>query len=218
MQPYFFPYIGYYRLLYSSDVFVLFDDVQFPRRGYVHRNRLTNRQGKMDWLTISLGKSPININIKDIKVPEDTNVKLELTAKKFPILDNIHEKDEKLANILFSTDKFLVDYLENQIQFVSQKLGIKTDIRRSSAFQLPTELKGQDRIIEIVKVLGGTVYINPHGGRNLYENSSFQKQGISLRFLRPHLGSNISILERLRAETLEDLREELSLGAVLEAE
>jgi hypothetical protein len=47
MQPYFLPFAEYFRLFAASDVFVLLDDVQFPRRGWVHRNRLHDRGGEL---------------------------------------------------------------------------------------------------------------------------------------------------------------------------
>ena len=66
MQPYFMPYAGYFRLFAAADVFVLFDCVQFPRRGWVHRNRFATAAGHLDWLTLPLLKCPRETRIDEL--------------------------------------------------------------------------------------------------------------------------------------------------------
>src|SRR5437868_3898306 len=67
MQPYFIPYAGYFRLFAASDLFVIYDCVQFPRRGWVHRNRLIDASGKARWLTLPLEKAPQDVLIRDLR-------------------------------------------------------------------------------------------------------------------------------------------------------
>src|SRR5260370_23913658 len=69
MQPYFTPYGGYFRLFAASDLFVIYDCVQFPQRGWVHRNRLVDRAGKERWLTLPLAKAPQSVLIADLRFP-----------------------------------------------------------------------------------------------------------------------------------------------------
>jgi hypothetical protein len=71
MQPYFFPYAGYFRLLAASDLFVIYDCVQFPRRGWVHRNKLLDASGEARWLTLPLEKAPQSVLIQDLRFPPD---------------------------------------------------------------------------------------------------------------------------------------------------
>src|SRR5258708_33697304 len=71
MQPYFIPYAGYFRLLAASDLFVIYDCVQFPRRGWVHRNRLVDRNGALRWLTLPLQSAPQNVLIRDLQFTSD---------------------------------------------------------------------------------------------------------------------------------------------------
>jgi hypothetical protein len=67
MQPYFFPYAGYFRLFAASDLFVIYDCVQFPRRGWVHRNRLVHVSGAERWLTLPIEKAPQSVLIRDLR-------------------------------------------------------------------------------------------------------------------------------------------------------
>src|SRR5437660_8507371 len=71
MQPYFIPYAGYFRLFAASDLFVLYDCVQFPRRGWVHRNRLLDASGKERWLTLPLEKAARDARIQDLRFAAD---------------------------------------------------------------------------------------------------------------------------------------------------
>ena len=71
MQPYFAPYAGYFRLMEVADIFVVYDCVQFPRRGWVHRNKLSTSNGTMKWLTLPLLKQPQDIHIKDLLFLEE---------------------------------------------------------------------------------------------------------------------------------------------------
>jgi len=71
MQPYFVPYAGYFRLFSASDLFVIYDCVQFPRRGWVHRNRLVDRTGAERWLTLPIEKAPQDVLIRELRFPPD---------------------------------------------------------------------------------------------------------------------------------------------------
>src|SRR3979411_2469618 len=71
MQPYFIPYAGYFRLFAASDLFVIYDCVQFARRGWVHRNRLVDRGGTERWLTLPLQKAPRDVLIRDLRFAPD---------------------------------------------------------------------------------------------------------------------------------------------------
>jgi hypothetical protein len=71
MQPYFFPYAGYFQLFHKTDTFVILDCVQFPRRGWVHRNQFTKLDGSVDWLTLPIRKCPQETLIKDLEFDLD---------------------------------------------------------------------------------------------------------------------------------------------------
>lgn len=216
MQPYFFPYIGYYRLFYLSDVFVILDDVQFPRRGFVHRNKLTNYDQKEKWLTIPVNKSPMDTKIKNVTLQDNFSSLLKDQARRFPVLFDIENHNPKLSDIIFYPEKNLVNYLEKQIRFVNNFLNIECNIIKSSNIDQNLELRGQNKIINIVKSLNGNIYINLSGGRDIYSKSLFQKNKLDIYFLKPHLNLNISILERIILEEKNILKNELITGAEIE--
>src|SRR5215468_11415162 len=83
MQPYFIPYTGYFRLLSASDLFVIYDCVQFPRRGWVHRNPLVDEAGVERWLTLPLEKASREILIRDLRFVKDAAELLEQRLRSF---------------------------------------------------------------------------------------------------------------------------------------
>src|ERR1700750_1484658 len=85
MQPYFFPYAGYFRLFAASDLFVVYDCVQFPRRGWVHRNRLIDASGRLQWLTLPLEKAPQEVLIRDLRFPLNAAKLLAERLRPFPL-------------------------------------------------------------------------------------------------------------------------------------
>src|SRR3954468_7197414 len=85
MQPCFIPDAGYFRLLPASDLFVVYDCVQFPRRGWVHRNKLVDRSGAARWLTLPLEKAPQEVAIRDLRFPADAAERLAERLQQFPL-------------------------------------------------------------------------------------------------------------------------------------
>ena len=92
MQPYFLPYAGYFRLIARSDVFVIYDCVQFPRRGWVHRNKLLDAAGAEQWLTLPLRPAPQDVLIRDLEFPEDAPAAIAERLRPFPLVarDGVH--------------------------------------------------------------------------------------------------------------------------------
>ena len=88
MQPYFFPYAGYFRLFAGCDVFALFDCVQFPRRGWVRRNRLHDANGNLSWLTLPLSKSARETKICDLRFTDDALATFQKQWTRFPPVFN----------------------------------------------------------------------------------------------------------------------------------
>src|SRR4051794_18580959 len=98
MQPYFMPYAGYFRLFQASDPFVIYDCVQFPRRGWVHRNRLADARGVNRWLTLPLAKAPRDVLIRDLRFPANARDLLAERLRPF----NLATEDRDVQEILFA--------------------------------------------------------------------------------------------------------------------
>ncbi len=195
MQPYFVPYAGYLRLFAQADLFVVYDCVQFPRRGYVHRNQLPDRDGNPQWLTLPLASAPRDAKINQIEFTTDAPDRLASQRRKFPSLEVLPEQWETL---FAQVQGPLAPWLEQSLRITCEQLGITTPMRRSSSLAVPDHLKGQDRIIEICRQLDATTYVNAPGGRDLYDATDFSAHGITLTFLPAYDGPTWSILQALQ--------------------
>lgn len=206
MQPYFYPYAGYFRLLAASDVFVLYDDVQFPRRGRVHRCEI--RSGH--WLTLPLARQPRETLIQDLQWHEDAREALDTRLASLNMACSTDSPVSAAVNHhLNGPLGEVVDFLEAGIRLVAETTGIHTPIIRSSALGIVTSLRGHARIIEIVRMLGGHSYLNAPGGRNLYDPTDFDAAGLGLEFLTPYSGQFFHILQPLMAGEATELGEDI---------
>ncbi len=198
MQPYFVPYAGYFRLFDEADLFVIYDCVQFPRRGYVHRNRLPDALGRAQWLTLPLKPAPQSVKIQELEFAADAVERLAHARGKFPVLKTLPAAWEDLFS---SARGALVPWLSSSLALSCDALGIACPTICSSTLDVPPDVTGQDRIIEICKALGAAHYVNAPGGRHLYEETAFHAAGIELSFLPEPDGSNWSILYDLLSAT-----------------
>ena len=210
MQPYFFPYLGYFQLISSADLFVIYDCVQFSRRGWVHRNKFTSASGQISWLTLPLKKSPISTMINKLELRDEADSLIETRLMKFPLIyKSVMEKKLKIG-LYTKGNKNLVKYLERTINEVSEYFSIKTNFIRSSSLNIPIEYTGENRIIQIAKCLHASTYVNSPGGIGLYNYKTFKDNNIDLKFLSTYKGNNTSILERIFMENKKDLINEIN--------
>lgn len=213
MQPAFIPPASYFRLFAASDAFVMLDDVQFDRRWYTHRQKLTKRNGEKDWLTLPIKKSPRDTTmIKDLEWRDKAKEDWKLQLKKFPILDDCRTTFLSIGVFLAPCISSPLRLLEISLRLSCEKLDTLALAYRSSDIEIDSSLRAQDRILAICKKLGATEYINSPGGRHLYDEEAFAKEGIKLTFLPEWKGSYDSIIERLATEPLEKIREEIYDG------
>jgi len=208
MQPYFAPYAGYWRLLAAADVVVIFDCVQFPRRGWVHRNRLPDAKGEPAWLTLPLAAAPYEAKIAELVFAADAEAAMAERLRAFPSMAALSPPARAFLRAAPFEGR-LVDYLEAQIRVACDLLGLAPRLMRSSELAVAPDLRAQDRILEIVRRIGGTDYVNAPGGVDLYDAATFAAAGVSLHFLAPHEGPNWSLLHRLATEPVEAIGEEV---------
>lgn len=200
MQPYFVPYAGYFRLFEVADIVVMFDCVQFPRRGWVHRNRLPVASGDLAWLTLPIEKAPFEARISELRFQHDAQYKMKGAMGRFPILGKPPFPDAQLLHQIEHTSGDVTDYLCRLLQTTCCRLGLSGDLLRSSELDIDPQLRGEERVLAIVKHFGGRRYVNPPGGRELYHRDVFSDAGVELRFLPEYRGDLSSILARLLCE------------------
>lgn len=211
MQPYFLPYAGYFRLIAQTDVFVVYDCVQFPRRGWVHRNKLLDARGEEQWLTLPLQSAAQDVRIADLAFAADAQAALTERLRPFPVTAREGPHAAVLER-LRCVEGRPVDYIVDLLEIASRTLKLSWNVIRSSSLAVPESFRAQDRILEIARRLGATRYVNAPGGRELYDAEAFSQAGIELRFLEPWTGAGGSILQRLADDPTASLADHVRHG------
>lgn len=182
MQPYFLPYIGYWQLIKAVDKYVIYDDVQFIKGGWINRN-YTLLNGQKHLINLLLYAASPNKLINEIYVQENQSklIKtIDATYKKAPMYDKVFPL---FVEIMEFRDKNLSSYLGNSIIKIVKYLSIDTEIVYSSGIEKNKDLKSQEKVLHICNLLGADKYINAIGGADLYSKNDFNKAGIELSFL-----------------------------------
>jgi hypothetical protein len=195
MQPYFFPYLGYWQLIYAVDKFIIFDDVNYSKGGWINRNRILIN-GEPKFITVPLDKASrlkkINCTslITSSSWREGLVKKIYYSYRSSPFYSDIFPTIEEL--ILFEESNLSV-YLTYQIKGLSTLLGLTADIFLASEMDSSQQLSGQDRILNICLQEKASSYVNLRGGIGLYDPKIFQLNGINLKF---HHMNEIQYLQR----------------------
>ena len=211
MQPYFLPYAGYFRLIAQTDIFVIYDCVQFPRRGWVHRNKLVDARGEEQWLTLPLKPAPQDVRIDDLAFADHAATQLAERLRPFPVAARRGAHAPLLERVR-RVEGRPVDYIADLLEAACDLLGLRWNVVRSSSLAVPPEVRGQDRILAIAQRLGATRYLNAPGGRDMYDAPTFAEAGLELRFLDPWAGAGGSILQRLADDDLPSLSRQIRHG------
>lgn len=196
MQPYLAPYAGYFRLLCDVDVFVVLDEVQFPRRGWVHRNRLRLHNGSLGWLTLPLAYAPQDTPILRLEFAPDAEAWTRGVLRRFAALKAPGPQVRECLPLIAAAETPCDSLIRLTARF-SAALGMTAPVLRQSALSLPAGLKGVERIHEICRLLGADRYVNSPGGRDLYDPADFRRRGVELQLLPDYHGPMDSILQRL---------------------
>lgn len=189
MQPYLFPYVGYFQLMHAVDAFVLLDDVAFIKKGWINRNRLLVK-GAAHLFTIPLAGSSQNKRIKDLELHPDSRARQKLLAtirQEYRAAPEFAHVFPLIEQVLFKAGQDLTHTVLTSLELINTYVGLPVPILRSSALIQPDQAVGQARIIAICQRLGAHEYLNMLGGQSLYSAAEFARQGIQLRFLQPTL-------------------------------
>jgi len=210
MQPYFFPYAGYFRLLQAADHFVILDCVQFPRRGRVHRTQLPGPGGAIEWLTLPLMRQPRDVLIRELRFAPDARAILDRRLVRYSWLSEASgTAADRVRAYLHRPLGSVIDYLADGIGLIADLLGLAPIISRCSSLGFNPDLRAQERVIAIVRSLGGTHYINAPGGRGLYDRERFADAGVALSFLAEYEGPYRQLLPALVSRPLAEIAEDV---------
>lgn len=209
-QPYFAPYLGYFQLINSVNIFVSYDDVNFIKGGWIHRNKiLINGQEK--FISIPLIKQSSFKKINETEVNWDSNNFRKIFAmleQSYAKAEFKNEVIEILDNIFESKPKTIADLALNSIIEFCRYLDINTQIKVSSIEKYE---KTDDRVLNLVNICNSenkTHYINPVGGKILYDKEVFESHGIKLNFIKGM--SSLSIIDVCMTRPKEEIKNELN--------
>jgi WbqC-like protein family len=198
MQPYFLPYAGYFRLFQAVDEFVIYDCVQFPRRGRVHRTEVPGPGGGTEWLTLPLARQPRETRIMDLRFAPDARSSFdERLAHLSWIRSARGPAAGRILEYLHGPLDDVVGFLERGLSTVCDLLDIPFEVTRSSSLALDPSLRGQERVLAVASARRATTYVNAPGGIELYDPDAFLRRGIDLRFLTPYEGPHRMLLPAL---------------------
>lgn len=188
MQPYFLPYIGYFQLMAAVDRFVIYDTVEFTKKGWINRNRML-RNGEAVLFSLPLKKASDYLDIRERYLADDFDARRLLNQfaaayHKAPQRDRVMPL---LSDILNFREGTLFDFLHNSLRCCADLLGIQTPLVVSSRIEGEARPKGVERVLSLCATLQADRYTNPIGGLDLYRPSVFAARGITLRFLRSRL-------------------------------
>jgi len=186
MQPYLFPYIGYWQLLNAVDTFVIYDDVNFIKQGYINRNSILVGD-KVQKITLEVIGASSNRMINKVEVGNNTKKLLKSINQAYKKAPEYETVFPLIESILGNSENNLAKFLANSIQMISSYLEIDTKIIYSSDLEKDNNLRAQDKILDICKRLGASHYINAIGGQDLYSKEAFRTKDLELNFMQTEL-------------------------------
>jgi hypothetical protein len=185
MQPYFMPYIGYYQMIAAVDLFIVYDNIKYTKKGWINRNRML-QNGKDVMFSLPLKSDSDYLDVCERELSADFNPNKLLNqlkgayrrapyfAQTLPLVEQIVRYDD--AN--------LFRFLHNSIAKTCEHLGITTEVRKSSGIAIDHGLKNQDKVLAMCAAVGASTYVNAIGGKNLYSKETFLERGINLQFIQ----------------------------------
>lgn len=185
MQPYFFPYIGYFQLINAVDEFVIYDNIEFTKKGWINRNRILIN-GTDLVISLPLKKDSDYLHVKDRFLAdtwgaERTKMLNRIAAlyRKAPYFKDTYLVLEKC---IMYNERNLFKFIFNTIQTLIQYMNIDTKLIVSSFIPIDHQLKGEEKVMAICIERKANIYINPIGGLELYDRKHFETNNLELQF------------------------------------
>lgn len=220
MQPYFFPYLGYFSLIKHTDHFIFFDTPQYERRSWMNRNRILNSNKEAAYISVPLQKAPRETAIKDMLIDNSQNWKADMVAKMPHYKKHApyyKETVELFERLLAPEYKSLADLNIATTTGICKHLGIGKEFQIFSQMDMNMDnvSEADEWALEITRQLGYDTYINPPGGMSFFDREKYKNAGIELQFLQSKLPPyvqrigrfepGLSILDVLMFNTVDEI-------------
>ena len=181
MQPYLFPWVGYFQLIYQSDIFVLYDDASFIKQGYINRNSILSSGQQLRFTLPVPGASSFKrIGELSFGDAEKLLKTLSQNYRKAPYFEAVKPLIE---SVLRHEPRDITACCQFAIARIFSYIGETREIIRASALDYDRADNAQNKVIGMCQALKATSYVNSTGGRHLYDAATFAANGITLRFL-----------------------------------
>ena len=234
MQPYFFPYIGYWQLMYAVDEYLIVDDVNYMKNGYINRNRiLVNGEPFNFGFPVRKASQNKLICEHETGIDQATVDKLLATLKssyaKAPNFEEVYDHVREVLEFgLKEEGRNLAAFLDNANRLTAAKLGIKTPILRTSIdVPLDGQYRRENLVLAYCRKRNADEYINAIGGTKLYFQNFFRENGVVLKFVhtnedivynqnRDEFVPNLSIIDVMMYCTPEQIEEMLKAYTLID--
>ncbi|RJG02938.1 WbqC family protein [Noviherbaspirillum sedimenti] len=185
MQPYFFPYIGYFQLIQSVDLFIVYDNIKYTKKGWINRNRML-QNGNDVMFSLPLKNDSDSLDVCKRELAADFNRdkllnQIKGTYRRAPYFAQTFPLVERIVR---HADANLFGFLHHSLVQTCEHLGIATEIKVSSSIAIDHDLKNQDKVLALCEAVGADTYLNAIGGLELYSRDEFKESGIDLKFIK----------------------------------
>ena len=185
MQPYFVPYIGYFQLIAAVDLFIVYDNIKYTKKGWINRNRLL-QNGKDVLFSLPWNSDTDSLDVCGRELAADFNRQKLLNQfkdayRRAPYFEQTHPLIEQIVRY---EDRNLFCFLHHSILKTCEHLGITTEIRISSGIAIDHDLKNQDKVLALCAAVGARTYVNAVGGMDLYSKDTFREKRVDLKFIQ----------------------------------
>lgn len=187
MQPYFFPYLGYFQLLEKADHLILQDDVQYTKQTWINRNQI-RANGVRTFFTVPVKRHAHQTKISDVQIADDIRWDrkfLNQIRSNYPNADT--ELITSLSEVIMTPRSKLAELCIDSLSWTMNCLGLPFEPILSSSISTIEGLHRIERIKALCTEFGASIYLNAPGGRELYSSEAFEGSGIQIKFLEPDL-------------------------------
>ena len=189
MQPYFFPHLAHFELINSTQQWVCFDSAQYTSKTWMNRNRIMHPSDTWQFVTVAVHKQPLGTSVSDILIKDIEKQYLKIKGQ----LNHYKNKAPYFNEVMNIVERTFIQCQDNKLatlnhaglKEVCNYLGITFNARFSSEFisEIKPVAHAGQWALNICNYLGTEHYVNPIGGKSLFNPDEFRTMGIDLSFL-----------------------------------